>query len=579
MENLSSSSSGRRSVHLRGAVRVAACLLWLTLIVERQVVARQSYVVAVEAIGGPRSEALQDLFCASSTGRILGGEFAGSVAIAGLEATPNDQAAAGLFVSKVVGGMGSWIILFEPLEARPGESSLYLAGIAGDSDGNVYLAGGTDAGVRTGPMSVDGNGQFLSAISRDGIPMWTKMASDSAFVVPGDVTVLASYGVATLGMFSGRWLFAGTEYVGQSNGHGGADLYVATYSPTGVELDLRTVDTEGGGFPHELIALRSGDLLATGETVAAVRFGNLDIPGNDSAQQGRAFNYFVGRLSAELEPLWGLRLGDQITGLSHVAERSDGKIYWAGSFRGEVFINGALVFTASENATQSVLVLLGSDGELEWIKAMADDAIDLSGLSVGSADEAIISTVLARDFTLGETTVPVSRRTHALVVFTDSGEFAELVEIGSPARPDFLQDMLPCHLATFPVTIGSYNEPRFVAEGHVLTNAGETDSYIAEVAFNTAVLLSPQAQALPGLQVYPNPSLGRLLAVLPSAHASPVRLELFDLIGRRLRHRSVGQVRPAGKIALDVSGLPAGVYMLRVSIRDGRAESAVVILR
>jgi Secretion system C-terminal sorting domain len=581
MVSLSLSSSGSGALPLGGAARVASFLLCLMLVGARPSVARQSRVVSLTAIGGPGSETLQDLYCASPTDQYLAGLFEGSASIAGLEAAPVGQAAAGLFVSKVISGLGSWIVLFEPLDVMLplGMPRLNFAGLAGDSDGTVYLAGGTNAGIRTGSMSVSGTGPFLSAISRDGVHLWTSL-SDSALVSPLDVAVLGSSAVATIGGFSGRWLFAGTEHLGQSNGHGGLDLYVAKYSSGGAELGLTVVDAAGGAFPHGLMTLRLGDLLATGETVGGVQFGSLAVPGNDGAQQGKAFNYFIGRLSAELEPEWGLRFGDQPIGLSHVAERSDGKIYWAGSLQGEVFLNGVLVLHAAEDAVRSFLALLDSDGELEWIKPIADDTIELSGLSVGPADEAVVATVLGQDFVVGAAAIPVPGRTHALIVYTASGDFAELVQIGARARSQFFQDMLPCDFSKFPVTIGSYNEPSFATPGHTLTNAGETDSYIAEVALDSSVLVQAlQTPASPELQVYPNPSQGRLLVRLRLELAGRVQLELFDLIGRRVWHRVKDRVGPSDEIEIDVSGLAPGAYLVRVSAGARGAATSIVTLR
>ncbi len=76
--------------------------------------------------------------------------------------------------------------------------------------------------------------------------------------------------------------------------------------------------------------------------------------------------------------------------------------------------------------------------------------------------------------------------------------------------------------------------------------------------------------------VYPNPSAGRARVVFDLATPQPVRLELVDALGRRVRVLADAAFEPGRHtVEVDVAGLPAGVYL----VRWGGDSAAVTIVR
>lgn len=77
------------------------------------------------------------------------------------------------------------------------------------------------------------------------------------------------------------------------------------------------------------------------------------------------------------------------------------------------------------------------------------------------------------------------------------------------------------------------------------------------------------------LTTWPNPARGTLNVHLGHARAAHGTLELFNLLGRRLHQTSFG----AGRIGpLEVSHLPTGMYLLRVTPSRGPAQQRMVLL-
>lgn len=71
------------------------------------------------------------------------------------------------------------------------------------------------------------------------------------------------------------------------------------------------------------------------------------------------------------------------------------------------------------------------------------------------------------------------------------------------------------------------------------------------------------------LSVWPNPAQDQLTITAKLDAASPVQVELLDLLGRPVR-TIANDNRPAGKAQWNVSlaGIPTGMYLVRLQYRD-----------
>lgn len=79
-------------------------------------------------------------------------------------------------------------------------------------------------------------------------------------------------------------------------------------------------------------------------------------------------------------------------------------------------------------------------------------------------------------------------------------------------------------------------------------------------------------------EVYPNPATDRLNVEIDIADSSEMRLEIFDLVGRRVFDRSFEMVVPGRRVEeVAVDRLSSGVYLVRVTAW-GRSDSRPVIV-
>ena len=71
--------------------------------------------------------------------------------------------------------------------------------------------------------------------------------------------------------------------------------------------------------------------------------------------------------------------------------------------------------------------------------------------------------------------------------------------------------------------------------------------------------------------VYPNPTADRITVAFYAE--GPARLEVIDLLGRRVATLHDGPVAEGQRVALDAAALSAGVYVLRLSPRPARVPN------
>ena len=81
------------------------------------------------------------------------------------------------------------------------------------------------------------------------------------------------------------------------------------------------------------------------------------------------------------------------------------------------------------------------------------------------------------------------------------------------------------------------------------------------------------------VRAWPNPTVGRLTVSIEGAAVTEARLSVVDVLGREVvaSTHPLGTGRPS--VRLDVSALPAGVYVVRVEAGGETATARVTVVR
>ncbi|RZK61766.1 MAG: T9SS type A sorting domain-containing protein, partial [Hymenobacter sp.] len=135
-------------------------------------------------------------------------------------------------------------------------------------------------------------------------------------------------------------------------------------------------------------------------------------------------------------------------------------------------------------------------------------------------------------------------------------------------------------LVRLPAT-GRGNSRWFGPTGAALTwQAQGTDNFTGLGSYVSSACTTPLAvrggHAAGTLELYPNPATGRVSVRLPGATPRSATVEVLDALGRTVRQLSttLGDAAPA---AVELSGLPAGLYAVRVHTADGQYLGRIVV--
>lgn len=110
------------------------------------------------------------------------------------------------------------------------------------------------------------------------------------------------------------------------------------------------------------------------------------------------------------------------------------------------------------------------------------------------------------------------------------------------------------------------------AEGIAANNCGSPKSMSGSTGSMPPGMLTTAEPApeAPAIQLYPNPTVGQLNLTLNSTYRGPVEAIVTDLNGRRLSVSEFSKPAQAFTTRIEVSNLPAGMYLLRVFEGDRR---------
>lgn len=112
----------------------------------------------------------------------------------------------------------------------------------------------------------------------------------------------------------------------------------------------------------------------------------------------------------------------------------------------------------------------------------------------------------------------------------------------------------------------------------LLTFNEENTNTLGEVATETrgtwlagsAVGIEDLLRNAIGVELFPNPATDAV-TVTYSTEGGSLQLELFDTTGRLVRSEGITSAMGIGQHVLDVSGLPAGLYQVRITATNGQS--------
>lgn len=460
--------------------------------------------------------------------------------------------------------------------------------MAVDAAGNSYVIGRYYQQLRVAgtPVALASTSAawFLTKISPTGILLW---ASTIEPATPGAgrfllqrLAVDAVGNSVVQGEFEGSVTINGATFVGAgSRMHAIVLRYNQLGASTGAFAGYTTAGTQ---LDHEFtgIALATtGEVYLSGSVAAAatLQFGTLPAltgPANANAAG------FVLKLSAANTATWlvsttGPNRQSTTTAsgqsIDEITIGPQARCYAVGGLIGSQMSLGAYPLSTGNPAAATgqdiFLARIAPSGAIESLVGGGGTS-KVVGLALGPQGEATIATAGGLDWGNVRLPGPIwSTSTTTGLVQLDA---AGVPQRGWQAGGRFFTTAIAVDGLNRPVVAGTYFETSpFTFGSRSLTSPYLWNTVLARTG--SVLLAARQAAQVAGLAVYPNPA--RKVVEVRTSNAAPTQIQLLDALGRHVRTQALS----AGQTRVDLAGLAAGAYTLRVQQGEARSYRRLTV--
>ena len=417
---------------------------------------------------------------------------------------------------------------------------------------NVFVAKITDAGTTadfTWAQKIDSPTSLGNLLSRPAIAVeGTNVYVAGNFRDPSTTTAPSGFGGLSL------------------SSQGGYDVFVTKLVDAGPSSSFAWVQGAGGTDADNAFALtvRGADIYVAGYFNGIASFGSTTLTSAGGTDG------FVAKLidaGASGSFVWAKATSGTGDGTSQALARAPNGVYVAGSFTGAAgFGNITLASAGGTDGFVAKLTDAGATGSFAWAQragGTGDDNLTAlapfpAGVYAGGSFSGIASFGTTALTSLGGTDAVVTKLTDA-----GSGSFAWALSAGSTSNDRTNDLVVPAGGNTLYVggQVVSANSPAtFGPVSIVGTNSGAS-AFMATIVNGTVTATATGVLAT-SLAISPNPAHGRATLRVPAeAGTATAMLTVLDALGRPVRTQIV---LTNARAELDLAGLPAGLYVVRV---------------
>ena len=434
---------------------------------------------------------------------------------------------------------------------------------------SVYIGGGFAGTAVFGPATLTPTGAsdaFVAKLTDAGTTAsfgWARQAGGTGTADAALVSHLAVSGpvVYAAGRFEGR---LGATGPAQLIGAGGEDGFVLKFTDAGTTATPGWAQGLGGPLDDQVVglAVQASNVYVTGLFADTLRAGALSLT---SGGDDDGFLVKVRDAGAAPAVAWGQTMGgpgnDALTG---IAVRGN-DLYVTGAFSGTRTLgNSTLVSQGEEDVLVMKLLDAGPAAAVTWAIRGGGPDQDVPYALTLAGNNVFVSGFFVGPATYGPSTLPASSAGNDDVLVArvldagSTGRFVWAQQASSAVGNDYGNALTVVGNRVY--VVGDVGQ--LPATFGPLTLAGTTpDAGFLAAIFDPTLLVSARAAAGPApATLAPNPARHTTTLALPAA-AEARPLLLLDATGRELR-RTLLPAR-AESTALDLRGLPAGLYLVR----------------
>lgn len=469
-----------------------------------------------------------------------------------------------------------------------------------DASGNVYTTGSFwssgdfDPGAGTVTLTSAGiTDVFLSKLDASGNYVWAKAMGGTGQDESYSLALDASGNVYTTGYFNGTVDFDPGAGTATRTAAGSADIFVSKLNTSGTYVWAKSFGGASDDMGQSITVDGSGNVYTVGKFQGTVDFD----PGAGTVNRTSAGNtdLFTLKLDASGNYLWAHGMGD--TGYDQgkvVTVDGSGNVYTTGIFSGTVdFDPGAGTFNlSSSGGTDMYIAKYSAAGNFLWAGAIGGYNDSPSALVLDATGNLYVSGYFqgTGDFNPGtgvytltgpgstdiflvkvSETIPLPLTLVSFTATSTAGAVQlqwKTVFEQNTARFEVERSRDGRHFETIAMVAAAGNSSSERSyqclDGQPLTPAGYYRLKMVDVdhsvRYSLVVLVRPDSKQK--LVAFPNPAGSVINVSLNNRQATEIHLQ--DMAGITVRKIPVAQ---QGQVttAIDLSGLPTGVYLLKAA--------------
>ncbi len=500
----------------------------------------------------------------------------------------NYEMTVGNIVLNSPGGADGFIIKYRPdgavIWARRagGVSGDMITGIDLDDSGNVYVTGmfsDTAEFNDVSLVSAGGVDAFVAKYRPDGTLAWAVSAGGSTIIEDwGDHGRLIRVGpngdIYVVGMFVDQAVFETDTLIGR----GIADLFIARYRPDGGVVWASSAKAGPYAYPGGIAVDDSGAVLIHGALPDTIDFGGVSLisKGED--------DIFTAKYGADGTFQWAKQVGG-------AAEERYGDI---AIDRGDnIIVTGGFEFMADFNDTTLVgtgnrdvfLARYEADGTLTWIRGFGGRGLaEGDRIVLDENGETYILGLFGETLDLdGIILTAEKNRDNRFLAKLDTGGKVEWARYLCDYRSARLDHVVVRGDVVYGA--GSF-EKTIVLGGDTLTSAGSTDIFVWKFPRVPAVSALPMEEydgmgvdlGARILALHPNPARDRASVEVEMPAPGVATLVVTDLLGRTIATPFNGRLMGGRTVlAIDIGGMSAGSYLVRLLTESGTRSARLVV--
>ena len=461
-----------------------------------------------------------------------------------------------------------------------GTNSDYGSGVYAEKDGNILLTGaflsssisfGTYTLTNTSGtpninsysanmffVKLDPNGQIIWAKKEGGQSEGISIASD----ISGNVFVLGNF-------YSNSITFGSTTYYDPTNYKFSSDIFLNKYDSSGNILWSRAGMGSFSDIAAKVCTDLQGNVIATGYFYSDSLSLGTSLLNNASATSapGSWSDVFIIKYNPSGNLAWGKVIGgnmsDYVIGLS---SDQTGNIAVCGGFESPILAIGSNTFTKAGGATDGFVAEFNSAGSVVWsesAKGSYDEELD--GVSFDANGNVFLAGTCKDSVTIGNTLIYNNGQIGLFFAKLNSTGLMQWDTFADGSAQDHITSSCTDYQGNF-IVAGYMFGPTLTYGNVTLTNANNggnsSDMFVAKIG-NTPTGIRGVENNSYGINVYPNPSVGKMILRSDLA-LSLASIMVIDNQGIVVKQMKGINTNPGQPTILSFENLRPGLYILRV---------------